>query len=386
MNPRILMIGGDNTSDRFGAALASKIHELCPQATVYGVGGPLMNDAGVRLLSDISEIVSLGVLQSMRGSTVIKRLIARVVETMDQEEPALVLQIGLPVFGLKILEIARTRGIPVLYYYTPFSRGLTHADLRKFCGVVTKVAAISRTEEALCRDAGLDVEFVGHPLMDLADRSGDSQPSQGEAGHSCRGQSCRCAAWCQGSGSEKRPARCFEGPLPVDQGSPRTADHHFCRGHHPPPLWWRKSLQNAHCSNVRLERILTACSVPQMRPSRPLAPRRWRPLCWGVPSLAVYRVPHTTYFAEKVLDRKPYMTITNKILRKDVIPEFIQGHVNHAKIAAAMEELLYNDAARRGMLEALAPLERELGAPGSVERAVGVVLEMAGCDGSDGTA
>ena len=85
MNPRILMIGGDNTSDRFGAALASKIHELCPQATVYGVGGPLMNDAGVRLLSDISEIVSLGVLQSMRGSTVIKRLIARVVETMDQE-------------------------------------------------------------------------------------------------------------------------------------------------------------------------------------------------------------------------------------------------------------------------------------------------------------
>lgn len=171
MNPRILMIGGDNTSDRFGAALASKIHELCPQATVYGVGGPLMNDAGVRLLSDISEIVSLGVLQSMRGSTVIKRLIARVVETMDQEEPALVLQIGLPVFGLKILEIARTRSIPVLYYYTPFSRGLTHADLRKFCGVVTKVAAISRTEEALCRDAGLDVEFVGHPLMDLADRS-----------------------------------------------------------------------------------------------------------------------------------------------------------------------------------------------------------------------
>jgi len=59
MNQNILMLGGDNTSDRFGAALTSKIHELCPDANVYGVGGPLMSDAGVRLLFDISEIVSL---------------------------------------------------------------------------------------------------------------------------------------------------------------------------------------------------------------------------------------------------------------------------------------------------------------------------------------
>ena len=385
MNPRILMIGGDNTSDRFGAALASKIHELCPQATVYGVGGPLMNDAGVRLLSDISEIVSLGVLQSMRGSTVIKRLIARVVETMDQEEPALVLQIGLPVFGLKILEIARTRGIPVLYYYTPFSRGLTHADLRKFCGVVTKVAAISRTEEALCRDAGLDVEFVGHPLMDLADRSVTPSQAREKLGIAAEG---RVAAVLPGA-REVEVKNVL--PAVLKALCQLTKDHPELQIIISAAATIRttlveKILQNAHCSNVRLERdtycVLSAADAAITS----IGTASLEASLLGVPSLAVYRVPHTTYFAEKVLDRKPYMTITNKILRKDVIPEFIQGHVNHAKIAAAMEELLYNDAARQGMLEALAPLERELGAPGSVERAVGVGLEMAGCDGSDGTA
>ena len=79
---------------------------------------------------------SLGAFQSVKGATVIKRLIARVVETMDQEEPSVVLQIGLPVFGFKLLEIARARGIPVIYYYTPFSRGLAHMNQRQFLSLI----------------------------------------------------------------------------------------------------------------------------------------------------------------------------------------------------------------------------------------------------------
>src|SRR5690625_1555740 len=99
MNPKIMIIGSDNTSDRFGSALAKKILEKYPQVSLFGVGGPLMHDAGVRLLYDISEMVSLGVFQSIKGSQVVKRLIRRVVAAMDQEEPDLILQIGLPVFG-----------------------------------------------------------------------------------------------------------------------------------------------------------------------------------------------------------------------------------------------------------------------------------------------
>ena len=106
---KIMMIGGDNTSDRFGSALARKVLEKCPQAKLFGVGGPLMNDAGVRLLYDISEQVSLGIFQSVKGSLVVKRMLKRIAEAMTQEEPSLVMQIGLPVFGYRLLEIARER-------------------------------------------------------------------------------------------------------------------------------------------------------------------------------------------------------------------------------------------------------------------------------------
>jgi hypothetical protein len=48
-----------------------------------------MNDAGVRLLYDISEQVSLGVFQSVKGAHVVKRMIKRIERGHGEEEPSL---------------------------------------------------------------------------------------------------------------------------------------------------------------------------------------------------------------------------------------------------------------------------------------------------------
>ncbi len=46
MSPKIMIIGSDNTSDRFGAALAREILALNPETSLVGVGGPLISAAG----------------------------------------------------------------------------------------------------------------------------------------------------------------------------------------------------------------------------------------------------------------------------------------------------------------------------------------------------
>jgi len=385
MNQNILMLGGDNTSDRFGAALTSKIHELCPDANVYGVGGPLMSDAGVRLLFDISAIVSLGAFHSLRGSTVIKRLIARVVEAMDQETPAVVLQIGLPVFAFKLLGIARAREIPVLYYYTPFSRGFASVNMRQFSSVVTKVAAISRTEEALCQEAGIAAEFVGHPLMDLADRSVSPNQARERLGISPEAKVVAVLP-----GAREIEVKHVLPPV-LKALSHLTQEHPELKAvlSLPPTVPGavaEEILKGAHFSDMHIERD-TYCALSAADAAvTSIGTVSLEASLMGVPSLAVYRLPHAAYLAEKVLDRRPSMTITNKILRKNVIPEFIQGDANPLKIAKTIEELIYDDQARRSLLADLAQLDKELGEPGAVERAARVVLRMAGCEGSDGAA
>lgn len=380
MDPKIMIIGGDNTSDRFGSALARKVLEKCPQATLFGVGGPLMNDAGVRLLYDISEMVSLGVFQSIKGSQVVRRLIRRVSETMDQEQPDLVLQIGLPVFGFQLLEIARTKDVPVLYYYTPLSRGLANVKMSHFPMVVNKVAGISRHETNLCKEAGIDVEFVGHPLTDLLDFS--LTPAAARTKLGIDSEETSVIAVLPGAREVE-----VKNVLPtvlkcLDQVMDRHSNVEIIISLAPTirNVFMEGLLQDRENKNIRLERdtysVLRAADLAITS----IGTSSLEASLLGVPSLAVYRVPCTTYFIDKLLDRKPYMTITNNILRKTVIPEFIQSDFGHCNIGEAIESLLFDEEARGTMLNEFARLEHELGAPGSVERAADLVLKMAGCE------
>ena len=380
----IMMLGGDNTSDRFGSALTRKILEKCPRTTLFGVGGPLMNDAGVRLLYDISEQVSLGIFQSMKGSLVVKRMIKRVVEAMDREQPSLVVQIGLPVFGYKLLEIARAKGIPVLYYYTPLSRGLGNAKGSPFSTVVNKVASISRFETARCEEVGIDYKFVGHPLMDLTDFT--LTPSRARAKLGIESEQTKVLAVLPGA-REVEVRNALPGVLKaLDVVEQKHDDVQIIVSMAPTirSILVDEIVKKCPADKVRLERdtysVLRAADLAITS----IGTSSLEASLLGVPSVAVYRVPHSTYFVEKLLDRKPNMTITNNILRKTVIPEFIQGHFVHTKVAETVERLLYSGEARQAMLEEFSHLEYELGEPGSVGRAAELVVEMAGC-GDDGT-
>lgn len=379
MCPKIMIIGSDNTSDRFGAALAREILALNPEASLVGVGGPLISDAGVHLLYDISDMVSLGVFQSIRGSQVVKRLIKRVAKAMDDEKPDLVIQIGLPFFEFRLLKIARAKDIPVFYYYTPFSRGLSGVKTGNFSRVVNKVLATSRFEAELCTEIGVEAEFVGHPLIDLADFSLTPEKARQKLGLQ------------SGNG----------GVIAVLPGS-REAE---VRNVLPTVL---KSLNRVVAQNSNLEiivslaptisagfleRILKKCSCERVRLEKGIytilraanlaitsvGTASLEASLLGVPSLAVYRVPGTTYFMDRLLDRQPHMTITNSILRKTVIPEYVQSDFGIAKIAEAIEHLLNDEQARQAMLKEFSRFESELGGPGSVKRAAGAALEMIGC-------
>ncbi|NLJ79416.1 MAG: hypothetical protein GX335_00100 [Firmicutes bacterium] len=377
MNPKIMIVGGDYTSDRFGSALAQALLEKCPLASLFGIGGPLMNAAGVELSYDISEMVSLGVFQSIKGAHIVKRLIKRVAEAIDQKQPDLVLQIGLPVFGLRLLEIVQTKDIPVLYYYTPFSRGFLNVKPGDFAKVVTKVAGISRFETDLCQEAGIEAEFVGHPLLDLVQvpaRKNRRKTKGGSRNSSIIGIL---------PGSREVEVKNVLPTVLKSLEQLRKKDPNIETVIFMPPSidgdFAEKTLKQGLDHGFRLEREtcralenadLAVTSIGTCSLEASLA---------GIPSLAVYKVPSTTYFIDKLLNRKPYMTITNNILRKTVIPEYIQSDLSHARLAEAIWDLLHNEQAQQAMLAEFTCLPRELGGKGSIGRAADLILEMAGC-------
>ena len=59
--PRILLSAGEASGDRLGAGLARALRRSCPGVELFGMGGPQMAGASVRLIQDASEVAVVGI-------------------------------------------------------------------------------------------------------------------------------------------------------------------------------------------------------------------------------------------------------------------------------------------------------------------------------------
>ena len=78
-------------------------------------------------------MVSLGGVRLSKGRPHRQAPIQRVSETMDEERPHVMVQIGLPLFSLRLLEIARCRTCTTII--TPLSRGLVEFKTERFAAL-----------------------------------------------------------------------------------------------------------------------------------------------------------------------------------------------------------------------------------------------------------
>lgn len=165
--PRILLSAGEPSGDLHGAAVARALRVRWPEAELYGLGGPLMAAAGVRLLASLDELAVMGLAEVASRIPFFLRLLRRLRDELSMRPPQLVLPIDYPGFNLRLARSAKQRGVPVLYYIAPQVWAWRRGRAKKLARYADRLAVILPFEESLFREAGADVTFVGHPLLDV---------------------------------------------------------------------------------------------------------------------------------------------------------------------------------------------------------------------------
>lgn len=164
--PRFLLSAGEPSGDLHGAGLARALRERWPDAELYGLGGPAMADAGVRLIAHVDQLAVMGFAEVVRHLPYFARLLKTVRSSLDDARPDLVIPIDYPGFNLRLAHAAATRKIPVLYYIAPQVWAWHRSRLNEMARTTDAIAVILPFEEELFRQAGAAAEFVGHPLLD----------------------------------------------------------------------------------------------------------------------------------------------------------------------------------------------------------------------------
>jgi lipid-A-disaccharide synthase len=162
----IFIVATETSGDIHGGNLARQLKAIDPTIRLVGAGGSHMKDAGVEILIDPTAHATVGVVETFRDINRYAKIYRLLQSALRTWLPDAVVLIDSPDFNLRFAERVKDHGIPVIYYISPQIWAWRKGRIRTIRKVVRKMIVILDFEEKIYRDAGVDVAFVGHPLLD----------------------------------------------------------------------------------------------------------------------------------------------------------------------------------------------------------------------------
>jgi len=165
---RILIVAGEASADRYGAHLVDTLRSLHDRDSLdfYGTGGDAMQNAGVRLLCHVRELAHIGVREALSSLQTYIRTFRRLIDHSNRQPPDVAVLIDFPDFNLRLAKKLKRSGIKVIYYISPQIWAWRSGRIRSIRAYVDKMLVILPFEEEYYRRRGVEVEFVGHPLLE----------------------------------------------------------------------------------------------------------------------------------------------------------------------------------------------------------------------------
>jgi lipid-A-disaccharide synthase len=162
----LLIVANEASGDLHGANLARQLRSLDPSIRLLGMGGAQMREAGVEILIDPTAHAAVGLVEVIHGLHRHAQHYRLLQSALRTHRPDAAVLIDSPDFNLRFAERVVDHGVPVIYYISPQIWAWRKGRIRTIKRVVRKMLVILDFEEKIYRDAGVDVSFVGHPLLD----------------------------------------------------------------------------------------------------------------------------------------------------------------------------------------------------------------------------
>ena len=166
----LMIVAGEASGDKHGASLAQALTRLNPGIAfeMFGSGGDEMRAAGVETLVDAREVGIIGVPEIARAIGKLYRAYRTLLEAARSRRPSAIVLIDWPDFNMRLARKLHREGFKIIYYISPQVWAWRRYRVRALRRDVDRMLVILPFEEEFYRDAGVEVEYVGHPLAGIA--------------------------------------------------------------------------------------------------------------------------------------------------------------------------------------------------------------------------
>ena len=380
---------GEPSGDLYAGALATEILRLAPSTVLTGFGGDRLAAAGATLVGNFSGLSVTGLIEVARLLPRTYATYRRLVEDAKANRPDVFVAIDFPDFNFTLARALRKIGVRVVYYISPQLWAWRRGRMRTMRRIADRVLVIFPFEEAIYREAGVPVQWVGHPLLDIAPPTEHRESFLARHGLDSRRP---VVALLPGSRRNElreilpdlaRAAAIIRGRIPDAQfivaRAPHLDDDLFAPldslgagvleplGATPAPAT-AVVLVEGHSDDV-----LAAADVALVASGTVTV----QAALHECPMVVVYRLSALTYRLGKPFIHVDTYAMANLVAGRRVVPELIQDAFTPEAVAAEALRVLTDPVHAARVRAELHEVRGKLGTPGASRRAAAAVLEVA---------
>jgi lipid-A-disaccharide synthase len=277
-------------------------------------------------------------------------------------------------FNVRLARDIKRLGVPVVYYVSPQIWAWRPGRMKAIRAIADRVLVIFPFEEAIYRDAGVPVEFVGHPLIDLVDTEVSRAAFLGQLGldpyqptvallPGSRASELRRILPTLIAAAERIRQRVPGAQFVIGRAS-YLDDRLFEPAHRLHGVHIVEGQTDAVIASSDL--VLTASGTATVQTA-----------LHDKPMVVVYRVSAFEYRIARPFVRLDTFAMVNLIAGERIVPELIQEAFTPDAVASEAVSLLTDPQRVARIREGLAGVRRKLGGPGASRRAAEAVLKIA---------
>ena len=366
---KYFIIAGEASGDFHAGCLMEEMKKINSNVSFEGIGGPLMEERGLSSIVNIEKMAIMGFWEVIKEYRFLKSIELAVLKKIKNNNLDAVILVDYPGFNLRVAKKIKkiNPSIPIFYYISPQIWAWKEGRLDIIKKYIDKMIVIFDFEKKWYQKRGVDVEFVGHPFLDIY-----NNPSRELAKKEL------------GLEENKKYLTLFPG------SRKQEIDYHL--------PYMLQALKNPFFKNFKVL-IGQARTLPQEieslydlegvkivkdQPEKALAAAdiAWvgsgtstlESVLFNVPIILVYKTSSISWYLMKKFVKVQYAGIPNIIINKMIIPELLQNSFTPRNLIYETKQLLTDTKKRDALFKGYQNIKIKLGKRGAAKKAAQLIL------------
>ncbi|WP_373550770.1 lipid-A-disaccharide synthase [Haliscomenobacter sp.] len=364
------IIAGEASGDLHGSNLMKALKVEDPAADFHIWGGDLMQEAGGDLRKHYRDLAFMGFVEVLKNLRTIVRNLRFCEQDILAYQPDALILIDYPGFNLRIAKWAKEQGIKVLYYISPQIWAWHTSRVHQIKATVDRMYVILPFEKDFYAKYNCEVDFVGHPLLDVVKGYAAAPDFRSKNGLT----EAPIIALLPGS-RKQEIIRMLSVMLEM---APLFPQYQFVIAGAPsmPVAFYEQiSAEKQRPQNVKLVQKQTYDLLSQAEAALVTSgTATLETALFQVPEVVCYRGNNLSYQIAKRLISVKYISLVNLIVDKPLVKELIQNDFNSKRLHTELEKIL-QPVVRQEIKAGYAELQLLMGDAGASRRAARLMYE-----------